>query len=297
MDNKTLKTWNTASITQLSNFLVRNNNKFIEGELLNGNEIFNSISTLNNIALDYSTFIYNYLRNYNTKYPDYYAALSTKVYLIHKDLLYTHSNILNIIKADFPNFIILDVTGVNIPNIDSLLYKYKFNISKSFIERYMDTTKYTDNNYTEVNELLNNNYVNTEKVIREAIYNDHLILIPIHKTRNSYRSNMYSDCITYSSFADILRGSLTDTYINYIGLQIPIVLNKDAKIVCTCINKQYNVYIDNVVSNIPQIIAIILYILNISSTQLNKIKEKLVPYIKENTPDDKLVNFIYNIVA
>lgn len=293
MNNNVLLTYDTQVTTKLSRFAA-DSDFFLRGELLNAIDVREA---LHDDSFECSCLQSNALGDYLIRLGDIShkksnVSLSSKIYLLNKKLAYKHSRILTAIRNDFPSFILLDFTEVPTQKIDSILYDYKLEINTKFKERYLENK--LENNLDNLNNLITQRHRQLEDNIQNAIYSDYLLLVPIHKTRRQYRSNMYSNCIGLGSYMNILTTLPNKGFVSYLGLRIPLLIQKEATLVYACLDN--NVYINLLHSfnNIPSILMLILYLLNIKETELKEIKSHLYEINRNKVAslDVRLAEFI-----
>lgn len=275
-----IHTWVTQVTTSLRNFLG-SNTSFLSGKLKTNKEVAEFILNNPKIAKDYSLHIptiqdKGYFCNYRGTSK---LSLSSKVYLIHKDLIYSNDNIISTLENDYHSFILLDLTDLKDRDlIDKLCIDYDYTLTSMFVDSFIDNEVEPDNNtltITELSNIVNQQHKQMEKDIRDKLYSDHILFIPIHKYKGTYTSNMYSDCISNIDLLNsILYNYNENIFVSYLGLQIPLIIGSEAKLVYAVINNKAVVPLTMVEDNISKDISIIIWLLSNILTKKDSGKAK-----------------------
>ena len=294
-----IMTWDTALTTNLYNFIK--DKSVVQCELKHKKSVENHIVGAESALYDCKAYhniwdTYHSLTQNNTRFTNYHKSLSAKIYLIHKNLIYQES-IINTLKGDYDSFIILDFTNINTQEADKYILDYSMSLTSTFDNMFIDEEqgRYAKKS---VNKIITQRHKAMEDTIRKCLYSDYLLFIPLMYSKKKYTTPMFHRCNAdmYKS-VDILNTAASTEYsfLYYLGLRIPLIINKDVIITYACLKGVTHIDINNDTQNNALAIYRILMMLLLMSNPTKKTdytKTDLSSKITENIKDKKVVDLL-----
>lgn len=294
-----IMTWDTALTTNLYNFIK--DKSVVQCELKHKKRVEDNIGDAESVVCNCKAYhniwdTYYKLTTNNTVFTNYHKSLSAKIYLIHKDLIYQES-IISTLKGDYDSFIILDFTNIDILEANKYIFDYNMILTSAFDNMFIDKEqgKY---NKKSVSKIVTQRHKAMEDTIRECLYSDYLLFIPLMYNKKTYIAPMFHRCnADMYKPADILNtiASTDQSFLYYLGLRIPLIINKSVIITYACLKGTTYIDINNDTQNNALAVYRILVMLLLMSNTTKKTdytKTDLFSEITKDIKDKKIIDLV-----